>query len=143
MVHALLECWRILGREGTLIDLRPVHSNPPLEVISSESRFVPGHLVDEAEAVDDQAAHEAMDEVVRRGYFAAQMRDSFKFASYWDTLEGLLAYDEKKWRDTKCLPVEVVDRIRRHIAAIDGRYRIYIHNTIHIAVYGKHGTPED
>ena len=79
MVHALLECWRVLGREGKLIDLRPVHSYPPIEVMSAGSHFVPGHVADEAGAADDMAADEAMVEVVRRGYFAPQMHDTFKF----------------------------------------------------------------
>ena len=141
MVHALLECWRVLGRDGNLIDLRPVHSNPPIEVIAGASRFVAGHLCDEVEAADDVAANEAVDEVVRRGYFAPQMRDTFEFASYGNTLEGLQAYADRKWRDTKQLMPEVVDNARRHIADMDGCYRICIRNTIHIAVYRKQIPP--
>jgi hypothetical protein len=143
MVHALLECWRALGREGNLIDMRPVHSNPPIEVITAASHFVPGHLCDEAEAADDVAANEAMAEVVREGYFTPQMRDAFEFASYWDSLEGLQAYADRKWRDTKQLAPEVVDSARRHIAGTDGRYRICIRNTIRIAVYRRQESPVD
>ena len=142
MVHALLECWRVLGQEGKLIDLRPVQSNPPIEVITAGSHFVPGHIVDEEEAADDMAADEAMSEVVRRGYFAPQMQDSFKFAVYWDTLEELLAYADRKWRTTK-LPPEVLERLRRYVAGIDGRYRICIRSTMHIAVYRKQESPAD
>jgi hypothetical protein len=137
MVHALLECWRVLRREGTLIDLRPVHSNPPIELMTAGSHYVPGHVIDEPGAADDRAADEAMDEVVRRGYFTPQIQDAFKFAVYWDTLEGLLAYADRKWRDKKRLPSEVLERTRRHIAGIDGRYRICIRSTVHIAVYKK------
>ena len=137
MVHALLECWRVLGREGTLIDLRPVQSNPPIELMTAGSHFVPGHVMDEAGAIDDRAADEAMGEVVRRGYFAPQIQDAFKFAIYWDTLEDLLAYADRKWRDKKRMPPEVLERARRHISGIDGRYRICIRSTVHIAVYRK------
>ena len=143
MVHALLECWRVLGREGKLIDLRPVHSNPPIELITAGSRFVPGHVMDEAGAADDMAADEAMDEVVRRGFFIPQMYETFKFAVYWDTLEGLLAYADRKWRDTKRLPPEVLERARRHIAGTSGRYRLCIRSTMHIAVYRKQESPAD
>ena len=143
MVHALLECWRVLGREGKLIDLRPLHSNPPLEVITIASRFVPGHMVDRTGAVDDIAADEAMDEVVSRGFFAPQMRDAFKFSLYWDTLEEMLAYGEIKWRDTQRFPPEVLERAQEHIAGSDGRYLICIPNTIHIAVYRKMESPAE
>ena len=142
MVHALLECWRVLGREGKLIDLRPVQSNPSIEVITTSSHFVPGHIVDEADAADDMAADEAMIEVVRRGYFAPQMQDTFKFAVYWDTLEDLLAYADRKWSTIK-LPPETRERARRCVAGIDGRYRICIRDTMHIAVYGKQESPVD
>ena len=142
MVHALLESWRVLALEGKLIDLRPVHSNPAVEVITAGSHFVPGHLDDEADAAEDMAADEAMVEVVRRGYFAPQMQDTFKFAVYWDTLEDLLEYADRKWRDTM-LPADVREQARRHIAGIDGRYRICIRDTMHIAVYRKQESPVD
>lgn len=143
MVHALLECWRVLSREGNLIDLRPLHAKPEIEVIAAASRFVSGHLVDEAGVADDMAAGEAMNEVVRRGQFALQMSDAFKFTSYWDTLEGMLAYNERKWRDTERLPAEVLDRTRKYIAGTGGRYRVCIHNTMHLALYRKQETPAD
>jgi hypothetical protein len=71
------------------------------------------------------------------------MSDAFKFTSYWDTLEGMLAYNERKWRDTERLPAEVLDRARKYIAGTDGRYRICIHNTMHLAFYRKQETPAD
>ena len=137
MVHALLECWRVLRRDGRLIDLRPVHSNPAIEVITGNGRFTAGNLIDEAERMHDIAADKAMDEVVRRGYFATEMKDSFNSASYWETLDGLLAYADKKWRDTKYLAPEVVDRARSHIAGSSDGHRLCIRNKIQIGVYIK------
>ncbi len=93
--------------------------------------------------LDDIAASEAMAEVVRRGYFTAQMQEMFKFAVYWDTLDGLLAYVERKWRNKKHLPLEVLERARRHISATDGRYRLCIPSTVHLAVYSKQESTED
>jgi hypothetical protein len=71
------------------------------------------------------------------------MHDTFKFAVYWDTLEELLAYADRKWRDTKRIPPEVLERARRNIAGTDGRYRLCIRSTMHIAVYGKQESPVD
>ena len=74
MVHALLECWRVLETDGILIDLRPFHSNPALEVITVEGIFVPGNVDDSGGAPDDIAADEAIAEMVRRGYFTLTMQ---------------------------------------------------------------------
>jgi hypothetical protein len=143
MVDALLEIWRVLVPEGNLIDLRPVHSNPPLELFTAGSRHVLGHVIDEMGRLDDIAAIEAMAEVVRRGYFTAQMQEMFKFAVYWDTLDGLVAYAKRKWRNKKHLPQEDLERVRQHISATDGRYRLCIPSTMHLAVYRKQEATED
>jgi len=141
MVHALLESWRVLGVDGSLLDMRPVHSNPAIEVLGGDGRFVAGHAVDNAGGADDRAANYAVEELVRRGLFALQLQKRFKFASYWDSLEGLLGYAEEKWRETKQIPPDVLERARRRIEGIDGRYRICIRSTIHLAVYQKREAP--
>ena len=55
----------------------------------------------------------------------------------------LVAYAERKWRDIKHLPSEVLERARQHIAAGGGRCRICIRYVIHIAVYRKEESPAD
>lgn len=140
MVHALLEIWRVLEPDGSLIDLRPIHANPPLEVVTATDRLRAGHVVDETGGVDDKAADKAMADVVHCGYFTTQMRDSFNCTAYWDTLPGLLAYAGKKWRDRKRLPPQLLDRARHYIDQTDGRTRICITNTIQLAVYQKQET---
>lgn len=137
MVHALLECWRVLARDGRLIDVRPIHSNPAIEVVTGDGRIVVGRLIDEAERIDDEAANGAMAEVVRQGFFTPEIEDSFYSASYWETLDGLLAYADRKWSDTKVLAPEVVVQARRQVAGRDGDYRICVRNKIQIRVYNK------
>ena len=143
MVDALLEIWRVLGPEGNLIDLRPVHSNPPLELITNGSRHVLGHVIDEKGMLDDRASNDAMAEVVQRGYFVPQMQETFSFAVYWDTLDGMLAYSDKKWRNNKHLPPEILEQTRRHISNTDGRYRLCIPSTLHLAVYRRQESTDD
>jgi hypothetical protein len=137
MVHALLECWRVLETDGILIDLRPFHSNPALEVITADEVFVPGHIDDSGGAADDIAADEAMTEVVGRGQFTLIMQDSFKFADYWDTLEGLLEHADERWRDHACIPPFVVEAARRCVAVAGSQYQIRVSREMHIAVYRK------
>ena len=97
MVHPLLECWRVLEADGLLIDLRPPHSDPALEVITADGTFVPGYVDHSEEEADDIAADEAIVEVLNRGYFILQTQDSFIFSTYWETLDGLLEYADERW----------------------------------------------
>ena len=137
MVDALLECWRVLEPGGTLIDLRPFHSQPAIEIITTDGTFIPGRIDDSGGAPDDIAADEAMAEVVRRGLFTLSKRDSFEFATYWDTLDGLLEYAEERWRGDACIPPFVEASARRCVAGINEPYKIRRRREIHIAVYEK------
>lgn len=137
MVDALLECWRVLGREGILIDLRPLHGDRAIELLTAVTPFIPGCVADITGAADDAACALAVDKVTKRGYFAEQMQDTFEFAVYWDSLEGFSAYAEAKWVEKRRLEPKVVERVRQHIAGTARAYRIRIRYTMHLAVYRK------
>ena len=137
MVHALLECWRVLGREGTLVDLRPLHADRPVELLTNGSCFVPGHVVDITGEADDAACAKAVDHVVCSGYFTLQRQDTFEFAVYWDSIEDFSAYAEAKWFEKRRLALEVLQRARRYLADTGDAYRIRIRYTMHLAVYRK------
>lgn len=137
MVHALLECWRVLKPDGLLIDLRPFHSNPPLEIRTADEIFVPGHVDDSGGAPDDIAADEAIAEVVRHGQFLRTMQDTFNLADYWDTLDGLLEHAEESWRDFACVPPFVVAAARRCVASAGPYYKVRVRRVIHITTYQK------
>jgi hypothetical protein len=141
MVHALLEVWRVLEPGRSLLDLRPIHSNPPLEVVTAARRHLAGFVVDMTGGVDETAAGEAIAAVVRRGYFSLVGRDTFKFAAYWDTLPGLLAYADTKWRGRKYLSPDVLQRVRQLIGQAHGRSRLCVTNTIQLALYQKQDFP--
>ncbi len=137
MVHALQECWRVLTPGAILVDLRPFYSHPPIEIMSGDVVFVPGHLDDENSAADDIAADEAMAEVVRRGYFALERRNTFQFAEYWDSLQGLLDYAAERWSGSKEIPASVVTRAERYIAGAGSDYRVRVQRRMYLAVYRK------
>jgi hypothetical protein len=140
MVDALLECWRVLEPGGTLIDLRPFHSNPAVEIITANEILQPGNINDEGGAADDEAADEALAETVRRGAFALEMQDSFQFANYWDTLQEMLDYAAEKWRDFSIIPAETIEKSWRFIADSDGPYQMRVRRKINMAVYRKRPT---
>ena len=127
----------MLEGQGVLIDLRPFHSQPALEIFTTEGIFIPGRVDDSGGAADDIAADNAMAAVAGEGLFTLSKRASFHFANYWDTLEGLLAYADERWRDHACIPPFVQAGARRCVAATGGPYKIRIRRRVHIAVYDK------
>jgi hypothetical protein len=137
MVHALRECRRVLKGEGILIDLRPFHSQPAIEIVTRDGTFIPGHVDDSGGAGDDIAADEAIAEVVRGRLFALRKRTSFNFADYWDTLDGLLEHAEETWRGNACIPPFVAASARRCVAGTNDPYIIRIRKEMQIAVYYK------
>jgi hypothetical protein len=137
MVDALRECRRVLESGGKLIDLRPFHSQPAVEIMTREGVFVPGRVDDSGGAGDDIAADEAVAEAVCDGLFTLSKRTSFRFANYWETLDGLLAYAEEQWRDNACIPPFVAAGARRCVAGTADAYKIRIRREVHIAVYEK------
>ena len=143
MVHALRECWRVTRAGATLVDLRPVHSNPVVEVLGAGEVAAPGRIVDEGGAADDAAANRALAEMVRRRYFSPRKQDFFHFNYYWETLEDLLAYADERWRDCAYVPSGVARRARRAVAAAGGeRCRIRIRRKIRLAVYRRRPPPQ-
>lgn len=126
----------MLPRErGLLVDLRPVHSNPALEILTAAGVTVAGHIDDAGGAPDDHAADRAIAAVVDRGCFTLTEQDAFEFANYWDTLAGVVQYADERWRDFATIPAPVVKRAQREIARARQPYRIRIRRRIHIAVY--------
>lgn len=143
MVDALRECRRVLESGGKLIDLRPFHSQPAVEIMTTEGIFVPGRVDDSGAVGDDIAADKAMAEAVRGGLFTLSKRTSFRFANYWETLDGLLAYAEEEWRDIACIPPFVAAGARRCVAGTADPYKIRIRRKVHIAVYEKQSAVSD
>jgi hypothetical protein len=137
MVDALLESWRVLVADGIMIDLRPYHTKPALEIITADGAFVPGYIDDSGGVADDIASDNAIAEVIRQGRFVRVLQDSFKFANYWDTLGGLLEYADDRWRSFACVPPFVVEAARLCIASAGSHYQVRIRRTLHIAVYRK------
>lgn len=128
MVHALEESWRVLAPGGQLVDIRPLTSNPPLEVIFNEEISIAGQVDDSVDTPSDIAANEAVKEVVNRGIFLKQQEERFEFAYYWDKLEDMEAYIEDQWSDWVNLPQEVSGKARRLTKDFAGnvQYRVQV-----------------
>lgn len=103
MVHALEEIHRTLKPGALVLDLRPYLPFGPLELVQGRDVTVLGRL-DEAEFdPGDPAADVALGEAFRRGLFALETADSFRYFAYWDTVEELREY-LAGWSETTRVP---------------------------------------
>jgi hypothetical protein len=108
MVHALKEVWRVLVPRGTLIDLRPLCVDVPLEILTPTGNESAG-LVDMSPDIDkDISAEAATKEVVRDGFYKKIKQETFGFAYYWSTIRALKTDLDENWKDDVILPGEVL-----------------------------------
>jgi hypothetical protein len=106
MVHALKEIWRVLVPGGLLLDLRPLCTSWPVEVVTGERVMRAGALDDSLALSDDLAANRAIAHVVSERWFTREREGSFTYDWYWDTLEELKEHVEELW-----YPIVVPDSV--------------------------------
>ncbi len=136
MVHALKEIWRVLTPQGCLVDLRPLHSNPLLEIVSQGDVAVAGQI-DETEGIpNDTAANKALAQVVQEKWFTQEQVAAFNFASYWDTPDELKAYAAERWRNSH-IPAEALTKARGLMAERGEAAKVRVLFKMLIARYRK------
>jgi hypothetical protein len=104
MVDALHETWRVLIPNGILIDMRPINSRPPIEVVAGDMVRPVGTVDDSAAASDSAAADRAIQTIVQSGHFAAIQAGEFVFAHYWDSVAEMTNYLETRRHRMGALP---------------------------------------
>ena len=129
MVHALGEIRRVLKRDGTLLDLRPVEDQWAVEVASSTEFKVAGYLVDMPVGIDDDAAaFRAMSEAESRGWYVKEREEEFAFFYYWDTPSEMKGFMEEEWEDFEKLEKDVYRKAKSLWASAnaDARLRVRV-----------------
>ena len=113
MVHALSEIRRVLVPNGILIDLRPVLSHWPIEVVSARDIHETGHIQDlPLGLADDHAANQSIAQAEKNGWFMRAAEEFFPFNYSWDSpsemeewiadeWEGFIQLDEESKRATR------------------------------------------
>ncbi len=139
MVHALEESRRVLTHNGRLIDIRPLSSYPPVEVITSNGARLAGRADDSLGIPDDQAANNAIADAVRQGIFFKDAEEQFEFFYYWDTVEQMQAYVEDRWEGWVILENTILQNLSRIISESKGRVQLRVSLNMLISVYGKRG----
>jgi hypothetical protein len=100
MVHALSEIRRILVPNGVLIDLRPMLSSWPIEVVSAREIRETGHIQDlPLGLADDHAANGSIAQAERNGWFTRQTEEFFPFYYSWDSPSEMEKWIADEWED--------------------------------------------
>ena len=137
MVHALEESWRVLRPNGELIDLRPISSNPSVEIVSDGVSESAGLLDDSRGRANDLAADGALDQVVERGLFEQNGVKQFRFSLYWNSTDVMQAYVEERWSNSAEIPSAVLRQAEQLAKMAIDPVRARIQRKMHLATYGK------
>ena len=68
MVHALQECWRVLTPDGGLVDIRPLASEIPIDVIDDRGVQTAGFVDNSSWVQEEEASARALNSVLRKRY---------------------------------------------------------------------------
>jgi hypothetical protein len=135
MVHALSEARRLLAPAGTLIDLRPLCVDVPLEIVSPSGSQSAGLVDLSPDIEDDIAADNTFQEAVAGGNLKQVRLETFDFAYYWDTLREMKTDFEENWKDEAILREEVLRQARRLFRSHRPRPRLRLRIRMQLAAY--------
>jgi hypothetical protein len=100
MVHALSEIRRVLVPNGILIDLRPMLSNWPIEVVSAREICETGRIQDlPLGLADDNAANQSIAQAEQNGWFRREAEEFFPFYYAWDSPSEMEEWITEEWED--------------------------------------------
>lgn len=96
MVHALEEIGRVLRPGGALLDLRPIHTVRPLEIVTGQQVIALDTIDYSDQLPNDQAADTALRQMVQAGWYSCQQQTTFEHNWYWDTVPEMVDYCEQR-----------------------------------------------
>ena len=100
MVHALSEIRRVLVPNGILIDLRPILSNWPVEVVSARENRETGRIQGlPLGLADDEAADQSITQAEQDGWFAREAEEFFLYHYSWDSPSEMEEWVAEEWHD--------------------------------------------
>lgn len=100
MVHALSEIRRVLVPNGIMLDLRPILSHWPVEVISARTTRETGHIQDlPLGLADDEAANRSIAQAEQDGWFKREAEEFYPFHYTWDSPSEMEEWIADEWQD--------------------------------------------
>jgi hypothetical protein len=138
MVHALNEIQRVLALAGTLVDLRPLLDQWPIEVSWTGGYQEVGRATDLSEPLeDDAAANAALANETRTGGFDRELDEVFPLFYYWDTPKEMQSYIEENWSDVVSVDEAVWSRLRTAWASANADAHVRLRMKLLITRYQK------
>ena len=137
MVHALQEAWRALKSGGHLVDMRPITSHPPVDVLSDGGAKRAGRIDDAAGKPDDDAADGAIANAVKFGHFEEQETQTFELLDYWNDVQGMVDYIQDRWSDSAKIPPGTIENANNFVDQASGEVKIRVTQEIMISRYAK------
>ena len=125
----------MLVPRGWLLDVRPLAANAPLEIVAGNQVWLAGRVDESGGLGDDHAANEAVQTVVRDGWFVRERQKRFEYAWYWDTLDELQTHIAERWSNSVKMPAAVGAEAARLLAAAGTGARVRLRLTLTIACY--------
>jgi len=138
MVHALREVCRVLRPGGLLIDLRPIVSHPPVEVLGGDRAAPAGRLDDSSDSADAAACERTLRTARAQGWLKPRESATFSYSMYWDTPEQMLEYLTANWGEVQ-VPEDVVLRAQQLADVAVRPVRVRVRLTMSIASYVRIG----
>lgn len=139
MVDALNEVWRVLVRNGALLDLRPRSGRYPVEVVTSERNHRIGEFDGHGMENADRAAEQAVLELAGRGCIIAQQSRRFEVSKYWDSVEEIEPFlNEERRVQGLTPPYSDLKKAYEELRANEvGKFRIRYRLPMMLAVYRR------
>lgn len=130
----------MLTRDGTLIDLRPLAGNWPVEVVSADAANEVGRVTDLPQGLeDDAAANRTMARAADDGWFSREKEETFPLYYYWDSPKDLEDYVEENWSEFIAIDQDVYKRLRSAWALADADARVRVRANMLITRWRKAG----
>lgn len=139
MVHALRGLWGVLAKHGTLVDVRPLSSQCPLEAVSAGRLVQIGEVNGTGMMADDAAADDAIRQSVDEGWYVPLRQTTFDFAFYWDSVVEMTSVLRERKRTKQVIPSSAdLERAHQVLSAQhSGGVRLRCRMPTLLAVYEK------
>ena len=106
MVDALRETRRVLADGGVLLDLRPLASPSPIEIVTRDQITRAGEIDGSPGQADDVASDRALGQVRKEGVIVPLRAEHFIVQFYWDSLEEMVDTVASTWQRRHVTPSE-------------------------------------
>jgi hypothetical protein len=138
MVHALKEAYRILVPHGTMIDVRPLSVDVPLEIIYQGGRESAGMMDMSPDIELDIAADRAIESVLIDKLFTEISTELFDFPFFWKTIKSMQEDLEEFWKDDVIVPEEVFQHARISLRKRRPQTQMRVGVQMKLSKYEKH-----